>query len=119
MTDLYQRSIEIILANQHPSGAYIASPNFAPYRYCWIRDGSFLAYAMDLVGEHSSAARYHSWAAKVVNQREEVVRRAIEINGLGKPLAESDILHTRYTLEGKEAEEGWHNFQLDGYGTWL
>ena len=30
-------------------------------------------------------------------------------------------MHTRYTLEGDEvtADDGWGNFQIDGYGTWL
>nr|MBI2904378.1 glycoside hydrolase [Chloroflexota bacterium] len=46
MTDLYRQSIEIILRNQTASGAYLASPNFPTYHYCWFRDGSFIAYAM-------------------------------------------------------------------------
>jgi hypothetical protein len=41
--DLYQHSIDLILANQHADGAYIASPAFPTYHYCWLRDGSFVA----------------------------------------------------------------------------
>ena len=59
MIDLYRRSIQIILENQSGSGAYIASPHFPTYHYCWFRDGAFCAYAMDLAGERESAARFH------------------------------------------------------------
>ena len=34
-------------------------------------------------------------------------------------VAPDDHLHTRYTLDGREAEEPWWTFQLDGYGAWL
>ncbi len=120
MADLFQRSIEIILQNQSASGAYLASPNFATYRYCWFRDGAFIAYAMDRVGEHASAARFHSWAAAIVNARADIVRRVVAKADRGEPLHAADILHTRYSLDGTEAAEAdWPNFQLDGFGTWL
>ena len=120
MTDLYRRSIEIILANQHASGAYVACPNFPTYRYCWFRDASFVAYAMDRVGEHASAARFHAWAARAVNQRADVVQRALARAAAGEPLAETDVLHTRLTLAGEDGTQvEWANFQLDGFGTWL
>jgi len=119
MIDLFRRSVEIILANQHPSGAYVACPSFPTYRYCWYRDGAFIAYSMDLAGQHESAARFHVWAAEAIRRRRQIVLRAIEKAGRGKGLLESDILHTRYTLEGDDAGEPWQNFQLDGFGTWL
>lgn len=120
MTDLFQRSVEIILQNQDATGAYLASPNFATYRHSWFRDGAYIAYAMNLVNEHSSAACFHDWAAGVVNMRADVVRRAITKTHRGEPLSAADILHTRYSLNRKEVtEEEWPNFQLDGFGTWL
>ena len=124
MNNLYQRSIEIILTHQAPSGAYVACPTFPTYSYAWFRDGAFCAYAMDLAGEHESARRFHAWAAGVVNARRERVERAIEKTRAGLPLREDDILHTRFTLDGDEAptqarEGEWPNFQLDGFGTWL
>jgi GH15 family glucan-1,4-alpha-glucosidase len=119
MEDLYKHSIEIIKRNQSPSGAYIASPNFASYRYCWYRDGTFIAYAMDLVGEHDSAARFHMWASEVIDKHESVIGVAVKKVAAGKALSEEDVLHTRYTLEGGIGEEQWPNFQLDGFGTWL
>jgi GH15 family glucan-1,4-alpha-glucosidase len=120
MNDLYQRSIEIILENQSPSGAYIASPNFPTYRYCWFRDGSFIAYAMDLAGQHESAQRFHRWVADRVNERRDLVCTGLAKAHSGQKLTDAEILHTRYRLDGTDGEPGdWPNFQLDGFGTWL
>jgi GH15 family glucan-1,4-alpha-glucosidase len=120
MSELYQRSIEIILKNQSASGGYIASPNFPTYHYCWFRDGSFIAYAMDLAGQHNSAYRFHQWVAGRVNERKELVRAGLAKAHSGEKLSESEILHTRYRLDGTDGKPGdWPNFQLDGFGTWL
>lgn len=120
MTDLYRRSVELILENQAPTGAYLASPNFRSYRYSWFRDGSYIAYAMDLAGRLDSAARFHDWAARAILRRADVVERAIAKTGRNEPLEEEDILHTRYTVEGEAVDgKAWPNFQLDGFGTWL
>lgn len=118
--NLYERSIDIILENQAASGGYLASPNFPSYRYCWFRDGSFIAYAMDLAGEQGSATRFHDWAARALNQRSGLIQEAVRKASQGEPLSSADILHTRYHLDGSEAvEQEWPNFQLDGFGTWL
>lgn len=119
MTNLLTRSIDIILENQSSTGAYPASPNFVTYRYSWFRDGAFIAYAMDLAGQHESARRFHHWAATVINRRAAVVERAVYKAQQGKPLAKEDVLDTRYSLDGHAGDEEWPNFQLDGFGTWL
>ncbi len=120
MADLRQHSIEVILKNQSPSGAYIACPNMADYAYCWFRDGTFIAYAMGIVGEHNSARRFYAWGATVINARAGVVERALTKAARGEPLSATDYLHTRYTLDGQEGTDtNWPNFQLDGLGTWL
>ena len=119
MTWLYQRSIEIILQNQSSTGAYIACPNFPIYYYCWYRDGSFTAYAMDLVGKHESASAFHKWAASTINANESTVNRAISKIDAGDEIGDSDILHTRYAVDGSFSQDEWPNFQLDGFGTWL
>jgi GH15 family glucan-1,4-alpha-glucosidase len=120
MSSLVRRSIEIIQGNQSPSGAYVASPNFPTYGYCWFRDGSFIAYAMDLAGQRESSARFHAWAADAVNARADLARRAVVKARRGESLTGADVLHTRYTLDGHDATaEVWPNFQLDGFGTWL
>ena len=118
--NLSQVSLEIILKNQSPSGAFIASPNFPTYAYCWFRDSSFIAYSLDLYGVHEASARFHNWAARAVNERSTVVGKALQLVKEGKPLGETEILHTRYTLTGEDgSREEWPNFQLDGFGTWL
>lgn len=120
MNNLFKRSIEIIRSNQSPSGAYLASPNFPTYHYSWFRDGAFIAYAMDLAGEHESSARFHDWAANTILRNADVAARAVSLARTNDPLSHIDILHTRYTVAGEPAsDEEWPNFQLDGFGTWL
>lgn len=117
--DLYRRSVQVILQNQAGSGAYVASPDFASYAYCWLRDGSFIAHAMDRVGEHDSARAFFRWVDRTIQRHAWKVDRVLDKLGRGLALEDSDYLPTRYTLEGEEAAGDWWNFQLDGYGTWL
>jgi GH15 family glucan-1,4-alpha-glucosidase len=121
MTDLYSRSLEVIKKGQAASGAYIASPNFPTYQYCWLRDASFTAHAMDTAGEFSSAEAFFRWTSRVIRRfsnKVEVIRKHLE---MGFPVNKDEFLHTRYTLDGEEvtADKTWGNFQIDGYGTWL
>jgi GH15 family glucan-1,4-alpha-glucosidase len=117
---LVERSLQLILENQSPSGAFIASPNFPTYAFCWFRDSSYIAYALDLYQKHEAAARFHAWAASIINERTEIVQRALKKSAAAQPLTDADILHTRYTLDGREhTSTFWENFQLDGFGTWL
>lgn len=116
---LYKQSIQVILQNQADSGAYVASPNCPPYAHCWLRDGSFIAYAMNLVGQHDSAGRFLSWVDRTIRRYAWKVDRLLVRIEEEKPIEESDYLHTRYTLEGEEVDAQWPNFQLDGYGAWL
>jgi GH15 family glucan-1,4-alpha-glucosidase len=116
-TDLYRRSIDIILHNQSELGAYIASPSFPEYAYCWLRDGSFIAYAMDRVGEHTSARAFFRWVHGVLRRYSYKVEHVLSVPQ--EALRGDDYLHTRYALDGFEAPASWWNFQLDGYGTWL
>lgn len=120
MMDLVKRSVNLILENQSPSGAYVACPTFPTYHYCWFRDGSFIAYAMDLMGEHKSAERFHDWVAEAINHRVALIQSSLMKLSVGEPLGPADVLHTRYTLDGEDGtKEEWPNFQLDGFGTWL
>jgi GH15 family glucan-1,4-alpha-glucosidase len=119
--DYYHRSIEVILQNQHSSGAYVASPAFSNYHYCWLRDGSFIAYSMDRVGEHQSAEAFFRWANRAINKYSFKVAMLEEQIKKDPFSPDKKILHTRYTLEGEEesTDSTWGNFQIDGYGTWL
>ena len=117
---LFQRSIEIIRQFQSPEGAYVACPNFPIYHYSWMRDSSYIAYAMDLAGAHDSALNYHRWVVDVIGRYKfkiPLIRQAVKN---AKPLNDDDFLFTRYTLNGGEDNDAvWGNFQFDGYGTWL
>lgn len=120
MADLARASVEAILGGQHASGAYIASPTFLTYRFAWIRDGTFVARALDAVGEHESAEAFHRFVARTVERHRHKVEALEKTTELprGAPPDEL-VLHTRFTLDGDEATEPWSNFQLDGYGFWL
>lgn len=119
MPNLFQHSVDLILAHQAPSGAYVASPNFDTYAYSWFRDGSFIAHAMDRVGEHASAARFHRWAGSVLARYTPKIQQLLARRQAGDPIPLRDQMHTRFTLDGLESDADWTNFQLDGYGTWL
>ena len=101
MADLRARSIEIIRAGQAPSGAYVACPSFEPYRYCWFRDGSFVADAMSRHGEVESAEAFFDWCARVIEARD------------------GEKLHARYELDGSDTDDEWPKSQWDGFGLWL
>jgi len=118
---LYRRSIALIESHQDSSGAYVASPNFQQYQYCWLRDSSFIAHAMDQVGKHESSRAYFRWVDHVLKRYAEKVTRLEKKLSRGKQPEDQEFLHTRYLLNGEEGPEdtGWGNFQIDGYGTWL
>jgi len=91
-----QRSVEVILAGQSPSGAYVASPSFEQYRYCWLRDGGFVADAMREAGHGASASRFFEWVARL-----------------------DEPWDARYRLDGSRDESDWPKLQLDGPGLYL
>jgi GH15 family glucan-1,4-alpha-glucosidase len=99
--NLAERSVEVILAGQSPSGGYVASPNFEQYRYSWLRDGSFIADAMRETGQVQSADRFFDWCAHVV---------------LARPTGPWDA---RYTLDGQPDPSPWPKLQIDGLGLFL
>src|SRR5580658_5026294 len=89
----------VILKYQQPNGAYPASPNFTPYKYCWFRDGAFIADGMSRIGQIESAERFFDWCSKIIIDRRDRI-----LNG--------DKLDARYTYDGKESTEEWATFQL-------
>jgi GH15 family glucan-1,4-alpha-glucosidase len=117
--NLFQHSVATILAHQHPSGAYVASPTFSTYAYSWLRDGSFIAHAMDRVGQPASAAAFHRWVGAVLLRHDAKLAAITARHLAGAPVALHEQMHTRFTVDGAESDADWTNFQLDGYGTWL
>jgi GH15 family glucan-1,4-alpha-glucosidase len=94
-------SVEVILAGQHESGGYVASPGFPTYRYSWLRDGCFIADAMRIADERDSAQRFHEWVARIVRA-----------NPTGP-------WNARYELDGAPTNDAWPTRQWDGLGLWL
>jgi len=119
MINLKEKSIEVIKKYQDQSGAYVACPNFPVYQFSWLRDGTFIAYGLDRVGEHDSARRFYQWVDQRIKENRNLINSLPEKLAAGSGLSEEDLLPTRYTLDGKINQDDWPNFQLDGYGTWL
>lgn len=111
--------IGVILSNQHHSGAYVASPTFSQYPFGWLRDGSFIAHAMDAVGQGGSAARFHAWVAEVVERHRAQLERLTARGWAGDHPDEREFLPARFALDGRWHDDDWPAFQLDGYGQWL
>ncbi len=121
MSRFYQRSIDLIKQSQSNTGAYVACYAFPSYRFCWLRDSSFIAHAMDTAEEYDSASAFFRWAGRTVQKYSYKVDDVKYQITRGLPVGKDDTLHTRYSLEGEEVtvDSTWGNFQIDGYGTWL
>ncbi len=117
--NLWNSSIAIIRAGQAASGAYIASPNFSQYGYCWLRDGTWTACAMDRAGQHASARAFYAWVGRTLTRHAPQIEALLARLDRGETPAEADYLPTRFTLDGALGTDDWTEFQLDGYGAWL
>jgi GH15 family glucan-1,4-alpha-glucosidase len=105
--------------NQWESGAFVASPDFPQYQFCWLRDGSFVAYALDRSGEHQASHRFHEWCASSVDGISSMMEAAIKACSGPQRLDASSLPPARFSLDGRVVRDDWPNFQIDGYGTWL
>lgn len=117
--DLYLKSIEVIKSNQSNFGLYIASPEFENYKYCWLRDGTFIAYSMDLCGNNSSSRKYYCGINNILKVRSKKVKQLIDIYNKNGFIDKKKVLPARFTLEGKITKTDWSEFQIDGYGIFL
>ena len=79
-------AVSAILKGQASSGAFVASPDFASYQFCWLRDSSFIAYALDRAGEHGASGHYHRWAAKVIWSIRDRLAETVERHRAGATL---------------------------------
>lgn len=117
--NLVQESLRRILAGQHPSGGLVAATDFPTYNYCWLRDGTFTAYALDRWGHHAAAGRFHAWVAQRITERAAAIADLARRAQGGEVLAAAEFPPARYRLDGAAAADDWPNLQLDGYGAWL
>jgi len=115
----HDTDVRFILASQDPNGAYLASPSFSQYPYCWLRDGSFIAHAMDVVGQSASAAAFHTWVATTLAPLDDHVRSLIRTRDEEGRVDHDRMLPARFRVDGRAERDGWPDFQLDGYGQWL
>src|SRR5215475_14976994 len=111
MTILIPHSVGLILAHQAPTGAYVAAPTFGTYAYCWLRDGSFIAHAMDRAGLEGSAERFHRWVAAVLRRYDAKIVHLLDQHTAGQLIDRTAQMHTRFTLDGQESTAEWTNFQ--------
>ncbi|MGH9019485.1 MAG: glycoside hydrolase family 15 protein [Acidimicrobiales bacterium] len=116
---LERKSVATILASQDRNGAFIASPDFAQYHFCWLRDASFIAYALDRAGEHESSARYHGWVNDTVQSISGIIDDVVASDQRGDAVDPTLMPPARFALDGTSVVDDWPNFQIDGYGTWL
>ncbi len=114
-----ENSVRSILRHQEENGAIVASPDFEQYHFCWLRDGSFCAYALDVAGQYEASARYHSWVVKAVSGIASLIDDVIATHERGELLDPAFMPPARFALDGSTVIDDWPNFQIDGYGTWL
>lgn len=114
--ELYTFSRDLIRNSQFPEGAWHAASGYTTYEYCWFRDSSYIAYAMDLSHEHESARRFHNWCFSLLKDKLETWEQQY---APAEFVHEEHLIHTRYTHDGRTGEGFWENHQLDGLGTWL
>ncbi|WP_069112630.1 glycoside hydrolase family 15 protein [Jiangella alba] len=112
-------SVELIAGAQDPSGAYPAAVGFAPYGFCWFRDGAFIAEGMSRAGAVESATAFHEWCARVLEREAPAVESLVARVAAGSQPSDAELLPARYTLAGDRHDDDWWNYQVDGYGTWL
>lgn len=116
---LTERSRQLLRETQATTGAWPASPDFAPYAFSWFRDGSFIAEGASAAGLAAEADGFHDWCAHVLVREEKAVDAVIAALDRGEEPKDSDYLPARYALDGSRHIDDWWNFQVDGYGTWL
>lgn len=116
---LIATSLAFLESQQDPRGGFLASSRFPTYAYCWLRDGSFIAYSLLRWGRAEACRKFLAWTASVVASRAGSVDSLEASLAAGEVPAPTATLPTRYTLNGQAAEDDWPNFQIDGYGTWL
>lgn len=116
---LADSSLDTIVSLQDESGAYPASPTFSAYRgFSWFRDGAFIADGVSAWGEENSASRFHDWCSGILVARTAEIGRIIAAAASGTPVPDDEMLPARFTFDGRNGDDDWWDFQLDGFGTW-
>ena len=117
---LADQSRALIRSLQDAGGAYPASPTFSAYRgFAWLRDGAFIADGMSAAGEVDSATAFFDWCDRTISGVAERIAQIVSAAASGAPVDDQRMLPTRFTLDGRDEDDDWWDFQLDGYGLWI
>jgi glucoamylase len=55
--------LKLLIDKNH--GGIVAAPCMEPeYRFCWPRDATYVAYALDMCGFHDEAERFYKWCQR-------------------------------------------------------
>jgi GH15 family glucan-1,4-alpha-glucosidase len=114
-----EASVQTLLSCQSPNGAIIAAPNYPTYAYCWLRDGSFAAYALIAAGRKDRALDFLHWCSRTLVSLRPLIDALEEKLAAGLRTSPSDFPPARFRLDGSVAGDDWPNHQIDGYGAWL
>lgn len=142
--ELVEKSIQVIIENQHKSGSFPASPSFPQFRYCWLRDGMFTAQAAMIVGHEDKTKKFYLWVHNTILKHAQTIQNLKTKIDNGGSLSSADFLPARFTMDGDlevnetgeepfffskwpeiysltgmDSGKDWPNFQTDCYGAWL
>ncbi len=118
-TQLIEKSLELLKKYQHETGSFPASPNFDEFRYCFLRDASFCAYALLLYGEVERCRKFLEWCHRTILSQSDKVETIRKKASGSDYISLNEFLPVRYELDGTLKDSDWPNFQIDCYGTWL
>ena len=110
-------SVTAMLKHQSAYGSFVASPDSGQYQFCWLRDSSFIALALDAAGERAAADRYHRWVAGALAPLRPAMADAAAL--ADRPGVSRRLPPARFALDGSTVRDDWPNFQTDGYGAWI
>ncbi|MCG8452741.1 MAG: glycoside hydrolase family 15 protein [Spirochaetales bacterium] len=117
--DVVQQSLSLILNSQNERGAFPSSPSYEPYRYCWFRDGSFIAYAALISGSSESCKSFLEWGDRTICAQRPLIENLIERQGRGECISQTELLPSRYYSDGTPHIDESPGTQIDGFGNWL